>query len=171
MKALKIIAFAGLVALVGVGLFHNAEAQLPQSYNGVDVNDWTVEDDSTNDSTFHVGNADLDTSDTYNAFLWDRIALECWREIECDTCHAARRDSSDVTVYLVGSNYNNRRWVLVDSIAITDTVTNTKFVDAAWPGYRYAAFIVRGLVVTLSASALPAIQPSVWIRVCRKGVK
>jgi len=188
MKTLfKALAFIGLVGLAFGSFAQDVASQsaagitIPQNYQ-VYVKDPVVYAESlyttAPDTVFHLTHGDVDTSITYDAYLWDKVSIECYTDINCDTCAAATRDSSKVSFYLWGANYDGTQWTLVDSTVFPDTTLAITASEAnimrlgfavTWPGYKYAKLGCRGLEIQTGDAAVH--EKLAGMRLTFKGVK
>lgn len=159
MKALRTI--LATVAVLGLA-FATASAQLPQYYSTISVQDFTVVNDSTSDSTFSIGgNGDVDTSLTYDGYLWKGVTLE-------GLSNSAHADSAGVTYYLMGS-LRGVVWTQVDSLLITvDNTPTFKAVDLRAGRYRFYRFECNGIASTGNAGDDGGVnEPVAFLRIFR----
>ena len=137
--ALKTIALAALGVFAVMSI---ADAQLPQLYTGTKVQDFAVVDDSTGDTTFSItDNADSDTSNIYDSYLWEGLTMECYSD-------AAHADSAGVNIYVEGS-IKGGTFTVLDSVNVTADATPTfGTTDLRAGRYRYIRLRMEGMAST-----------------------
>lgn len=162
MKALKIIAFAGLVCAYGVA-FAQQGPGVQQGYSAIyncfGLKDAAAGGAAVEDTVWHLSSVtDYDSSVTFDAIAWDRLFVQA-KFIGgaglTGTTVAASRDSSNVRIYIAGS-INGTNWKLLDSLSVTDTLWN--FKNYTWVKYPWCKFIVAGLAKIDSAGAAGQIR-------------
>jgi len=146
MKLSKLIAGVAIATLGLLVFVAPTDAQLPQHFSNISVNDYAVVNDSTADSVFSISSdADVDSSIAYDAYLWHGVTVEAYS-------NSGHADSAGVSVLLMGS-IRGTSYALIDTIvAVTADETATfGSVDLRASRYRYIELHVHGIASTGNA--------------------